>query len=223
MREIQRYRYLVAALLTVIMFTMGVLVSNFVDDARTSSLQSEIQQDLVEIESKQLQLTYLKSGEVQSCDVLKAGLNNIVSGYNRRLGNLQQYKEESVLQEQRFKTIRDRYILSGIRYWMFAQDLRQRCDYSPDTVLFFANSLDQNDSEQNQRQARQLTLLKKERRSQILIFTIPRNMEDGMVKILERQYNVTESPTLVLNGEEKLVGYHSRSEIREHLDNRTGG
>ncbi|MFB6213085.1 MAG: hypothetical protein ABEJ07_00770 [Candidatus Nanohaloarchaea archaeon] len=223
MREIQRYRYLVAALLTVIMFTMGVLVSNFVDDARTSSLHSEIQQDLVEIESKQLQLTYLKSGEVQSCDVLKAGLNNIVSGYNRRLGNLQQYKEESVLQEQRFKTIRDRYILSGIRYWMFAQDLRQRCDYSPDTVLFFANSLDQNDSEQNQRQARQLTLLKKERRSQILIFTIPRNMEDGMVKILERQYNVTESPTLVLNGEEKLVGYHSRSEIREHLDNRTGG
>jgi hypothetical protein len=219
MREIQKYRYLVAAMLTLIMFSMGVLVSNFVDDARASALRSQVDQDLTEIESKQLQLSYLESEEVQSCDVLRKGLNNIVKGYNQRLGNLQQYQEKSTIQSQRFETIKSRYILSGIRYWMFAEDIRTECDYSPDTVLFFTNNLEKENCEDCERMGRQLTLLKREQDSELLVFSIPTEMDDGMVDILESQYNVTETPTVVVNGEKRLVGYHPRADVREHLEN----
>ncbi|MFB6190145.1 MAG: hypothetical protein ABEJ91_01095 [Candidatus Nanohaloarchaea archaeon] len=219
MREIQKYRYLVAAMLTLIMFSMGVLVSNFVDDARASALKSQINEDLTEIESKQLQLSYLKSGDVQSCKVLRKGLKNIVEGYNKRLGNLQQYQQNSAIQSQRFETIKNRYILSGIRYWMFAEDIRKQCDYSPDTVLFFTNNLEKEGCEACEKMGRQLTLLKREQDSRLLVFSIPTDMEDGMVEILESQYNVTDTPTVVVNGEKKLTGYHPRSDIRKYLEN----
>ncbi|MFB6144469.1 MAG: thioredoxin family protein [Candidatus Nanohaloarchaea archaeon] len=219
MREIQKYRYLVAGMLTLIMFSMGVLVSNFVDDARANSLRNQMEQDLTEIESKQLQLSYLKSEDVQSCKVLREGLNNIVTGYNQRLGNLQQYQKNSAIQAQRFETIKSRYILSGIRYWMFAEDIRKKCEYSPDTVLFFTNNLEKEGCRECEKMGRQLTLLKREQDSELLVFSIPVQIKDGMVDILESQYNVTGTPTVVVNGKHKLEGYHPRADIRKYLEN----
>lgn len=219
MREIQKYRYFMAGLLTVLMFSMGLLVSNFVDDARVSSLKSEIDDDLTEMESKQLELSYLKSGNVDSCKVMRKGLNSIVKGYNQRLGNLQQYQEKSAIKSDRFQTIKSRYILSGIRYWMFAEELSEECDYSPDTVLFFTNSLEKEGCEECERMGRQLTLLKREQNSELLVFSIPTEMDEGMIDILESQYNVTENPTVVVNGDKRLEGYHPRKDVREHLEN----
>jgi len=216
MRDIQKYRYVVAALLVVLVFSLGFLISNLADNTRASSLRNELQQDVVRIESRQLQLSYLES-QSQSCDALEAGLNNIVKGYNERLGKVQQYQDNSLLSSQRFETIKHQYIVSGIRYWLFAQQLRKKCEYSPNTVLFFTTDLQKTDCSACEKEGQQLTLLKQVHQNQVLVFSVPVKMDDGLIKILERTYNVTETPTVVVNGNDTLAGYHSRSEIEKHL------
>jgi len=219
-REVRKYRYFFAAVLTVVIFVLGVLFSNFVDDARYNSLRDDINQDNVELESRQLQLNYLQSDNVKSCGALEAGLRDIVEGYNSRLSDLQSYQERSFFKKDEFRTMQHSYILSGIRYWMFAQELREECGYDADTVLFFTEGVgnDQDCSECGS-MGEQLTILKRQYGERLLVFTVPTTIDDGMVNMLEGQYNITERPTIIINGNEsqKIEGMRSRNYVERHL------
>ncbi|MFB6204401.1 MAG: hypothetical protein ABEJ75_02015 [Candidatus Nanohaloarchaea archaeon] len=223
MEEVQRYRYAFAALLTVLVFLLGVFVSNFVDGVRADALTESRRDNLAELESQQLQLNYLQSSDVKSCAPMKAGLTNIIREYNSRLGSLQKYEDSSFFRRETFREIKHRYILSGIRYWMFAQDLRQECGYNASTILFFTNTLDKKGCPACARQGQQLDYLKEKYEDRLLVFTIPTQMEDGMIEILEEQYNVTDVPTLVVNGKHVLRGYHYRSKIEQYIDVNASG
>lgn len=218
MRDINKYRYLVAGVLTVVVFVLGVLFSTVADEERAGILEDELKDSLVELESRNLQLNYLKSSDVQSCRVLKEGLQNMVADYNERLQKVQSYQESSLLREEKFETVNRRYILSGIRYWMFAEDLREKCSYDADNILFFTRGIGSGSCDGCQKQGEQLSLLKKKYDKQVLIFSIPLDTEDGMIEVLEKQYNVTESPALVLNGNKTLDNYTSMSEISRELN-----
>lgn len=216
MREISRYRYIVAAFLTLIIFVTGALTSNLVDDYRSEKLQTELQEDLTEVESNQLQLAYLQS-ENLSCNTMDTGLKSITRGYNSRLAKIQTFRDRSLIKSERFNNLRRRYIISGIRYWMFAQEMKERCDFSPNTALFFTKSLENETCEACARQGRQLTLLKKEYDGEFLVFSVPTSLDDGMVEILQDRYNVSEVPTTVVNGDTVLRGPKSREQIETYF------
>lgn len=216
MREISKYRYFLAALFTLIIFVTGALTSNLLDDYRSSKLQAELQEDLTEVESNQLQLDYLRSHDL-SCDTLDTGLTSIVKSYNDRLGRIQEFRDRSLIKSERFSNLRRRYIISGIRYWIFAQELKERCSFSPNTALFFTKSLENQSCEACARQGRQLSLLKKEYDSEFLVFPVPLTVDDGMVEILRDRYNVTDVPATVVNGETALRGYRSREEVETYF------
>lgn len=219
MREIQKYRYIMAAILTVTVFVMGVLFSNLMDDRRYQSLQNKIREDRVEMESRNLQLSYLKSLDVHSCSALKTGLSSIIEGYNYRLSKVQNYQENSFFNENRFRTIKREYILSGIRYWFYAEELKERCDYDADTVLFFTDNLfGESNCEECSNLGSELTILKKKYEDKFLLFSIPTSLDDGSVTMLERQFNITTTPSLVINGEKKIEGFHTSQEIEKKLN-----
>ncbi len=216
MRDIQKYRYVAAGILTLVIFMLGVFLSNFVDAERSSQLQNSLSEDIASMESRQLQLSYLESGEIQRCDALEAGLKNIVSSYNKRLGRVQNYQEDSFFKADRFRVLKQRYIISGIRYWIFTQELREKCSFDKPTALFFTSDID-DPCPECKRLGEQLTLLKRETGGDLLVFSVPLEMDDGMIELLATQYNVTRPPAVVINGQKKFEGYHHRSDIRPFL------
>lgn len=219
MREIKKYRYVVAGILTLSVFVMGVMFSNVMDDQRYQELRNEMQANNIEMESRQLQLSYLESPDVESCSALEAGLNDIVEGYNTRLERVQRYEEDSIFNKQQFQNIQRQYVLSGLRYWMYSDRLQDKCDYNATTMLYFSENLFKNgDCDECERQGSELTLLKRQHDGDVLVFTIPRKLEDGMVEVLERQFNVTESPTIVVNGEEKVEGFNTAGELNQKFN-----
>ncbi|QKQ98579.1 hypothetical protein GKQ38_03575 [Candidatus Nanohaloarchaea archaeon] len=222
MREIQKYRYLFAALLTVLVFSLGILFSNFMDDRRSERLQAELNEDVVELQSQNLQLTYLRSNQVQSCSTMEEGLTNMIKDYNMRLNKVQEYQKNSIMNAGNFKQIKRRYVLSGLRYWMFVGELKKECDYNANTVLFFTETLQASECGACKRQGQQLSLLKQKYQDDLLIFSVPTSMDDGMVSVLKHQYNISEPPALVINREMVIHGYRSRGYIEERFTNSTG-
>jgi hypothetical protein len=102
--DINQYRYLFAGVLTLVVFLLGIFVSGQLDDTRVSALENSIEKNNVDLQSTQMQLSYLRSENVQSCEVLRAGLQDIVSSYNKRLSSLQTYQDDSIFNEGEFKT-----------------------------------------------------------------------------------------------------------------------
>lgn len=218
MRDLKKYRYVFAAVLTVLIFTTGMLFSDFMDNKRSSELSSEMNRNIATLESQQLQLNYLESSNVDSCNTMEAGMTSMIRDYNDRLERVQQYERNSIFNSGDFETIKNRYILSGIRYWIFVEELRENCNYRPNTVLFFTQDLDSEDCDDCESQGRQLDLIKQKYRDDVLIFSIPTESDDGMIDVLEEQYNVTEPPVIVINSEEVLEGYHSRDSIETEFN-----
>lgn len=222
MREVKKYRYLFAAGLTVLIFIMGVMFSNMMDDSRYSALQDEIQEDNIALESRQLQLSYLQSDKIESCSGLEAGLEDIVRNYNDRLDNLQNYEERSFFRSDDFESMKNLYVLSGLRYWMFAEELKEQCeDYDVDTVLYFTTQIgDAEDCDACGYTGEQLSFLKHQYGEDLLVFTVPTEFDDGFVEMLKSQYNVTEVPTIIANQDidKRLEGRASTEEIDELLN-----
>ncbi|MFB6245353.1 MAG: hypothetical protein ABEJ03_03315 [Candidatus Nanohaloarchaea archaeon] len=216
MRQMDRYRYLVAAFLTGVIFLTGVLVSDAADSFRSQELKTELEQDLVQLESSQIQLNYLRSENV-SCSTMKAGLRSIVEGYNDRLSKVQRFQERSLLNSERFELLKKRYTNSGLRYWMFARNMKSECGYSPDIVLFFTSSIGDKSCEKCQMMGEQLSLLKKERGRDLLVFSVPTESDSGMADLLQKKYGVEDPPAAVINGNRTLMGYKSLSELKSVL------
>lgn len=222
MRDIKKFRYFFAAVLTLLIFTMGVMFSNMMDDTRYSALQDEIQEDNIALESRQLQLSYLQSDNIESCRGLEAGLEDIVRNYNERLDNLQTYEERSFFRSDDFESIKNLYVLSGLRYWMFAERLKDQCeDYNVDTVLYFTTQIgDAEDCDACGYTGEQLSFLKHQYGEDLLVFTVPTQFDDGFVEMLQSQYDVTEIPTVIANQdtEKRLEGRASMEEIDDLLN-----
>lgn len=220
MRDVKKYRYIFAAVITIVIFSLGMLFSNFVDDQRYSSLRNEIQDDNVELESWQLQLNYLRSEDIESCGALQSGLQDVVSNYNSRLDDIQNYKENSFFREQDFESMKNLYVLSGLRYWMFAEELKANCEYDANTVLYFTTQIGEaEECDACGYTGEELSMLKQKYGEELLIFTVPTQFEDGFVDMLEIRHNVTEIPTVVINDNTttKLSGSVSSQEIEQKL------
>ena len=220
MRDVKKYRYIFAAVITIVIFALGMLFSNFVDDQRYSSLRNEIQEDNVELESWQLQLSYLRSEDVESCRALQSGLQDVVSNYNSRLDDIQNYEENSFFRKDDFESMKNLYVLSGLRYWMFAEELKDNCEYDANTVLYFTTQIGEaKDCESCGYTGEQLSILKQKYGEQLLIFTVPTEFDDGFVDMLETRHNVTEIPSVIINDNTstKLSGSVSSEDIEQVL------
>lgn len=213
MSEIKKYRYLFAALFTVLIFTTGILTSNLIDDKRQDALQDTLEDDAADLQSKQLMMNYLDGQK--SCGLRKEGLAQIVEDYNDRLERVQSYEENSFFQSGDFHNIRRRYVLSGLEYWMFAEKTKEECsNYDPNTVLFFTEQ----DCEACAQQGEILSDLKRLHGDDLLVFVVYTDLEDSMIDLLKEKYNITSPPAIVLNRNTTYHSLTSRQNITRNLD-----
>jgi hypothetical protein len=211
--EIKKYRYGAAIGLTMLIFLLGVFASNLADDKRQSDLQDTLRDDSTDIQSKQILMRYLEGEE--SCELRQEGLNQIVEGYNNRLERVQSYEEKSFFQETEFRSLRRSYVLSGIEYWMFAEETDERCDsYNTNTILFFTEE----QCELCDKQGETLSDIKRLYGDEVLVFSVYTDLDDSMINLLREQYDISKPPALVINQNKTLEGVHTRENITQHLE-----
>lgn len=216
LEKIDQYRYFFAALLTVIIFVSGIAASNVMDELRQDSLETADREDLIELESLQLQMKYLEE-ETESCSTMEKGLTNIVEDYNENLGRVQGFKDSSILKKDEYSQLKREYVLSGLRYWMTAEDLQDRCNQSYTTALFFTSNVGDENCDECQRVGNTLTDLKQAYGDDFLVFSAPTEMDEGMIELLKNRYNVSERPAVVVNGEKVLKEDITRRKIETEL------
>lgn len=213
MSEIKKYRYLFAALFTILIFTTGILTSNLIDDKRQSALQDTLEDDAADLQSRQLMMNYLDNKD--SCEMRKEGLSQIVEGYNDRLERVQSYEENSFFQSGSYENLRRRYVLSGIEYWMFAEETKKECpSYDPNTILFFTEQ----GCDSCARQGETLSDIKRVYGEDVLVFVIYTDLEDSMIDLLKEEYNVSSPPGVVLNQNTVFDSLASRQNITRNLN-----
>lgn len=230
MREkLNLFRHLSILALTIIIFTIGILIGNNVEQLRVEKLYTDLQeQDLVyqNIVTESNYLTYLVSlkeqGEKIDCNVIKGNYYTSITNLDDSRLKLESYINNAKVKEEEYQRLKDHYANLQINYWILSNRINNICEGNMNPVLYFYK--DKKKCPACEDQGTHLSYVKAKLKDDVLIFSLDAEKE-GAIKLLNQRYQVNEREMPVLVIDEKVYGFSTNDEIfsilcKNGLDNK---
>jgi hypothetical protein len=209
----------VAGVSTIIIYLLGLLTGYFVQvnvlsrtQAELKEIREEFQTYKENLENVQLEQLYLMShkGEL-SCKILVSIMDEIYNKlsyfWSRLPAKLEIYERYSEIQPEYLQLKRD-YTLLTIRAWLLSLTIKEKCSKDIIPALYFYSK----DCETCINQSYVLDELKREN-PKFSAFIVDYNLDEPIVRIIKRAYNITEVPSFIIN-EKVYPGYHNLTQMK---------
>lgn len=203
-------KYILAFLLTLLVFSGGVVAGLFIENLRLSSAKQITLKEKVTLRSLQLQHSYIASG-LTDCKTLHTILENNINELGKKVAIIIDYEKKAVFNEEEFKLQLQDYFLTEIQFYLLAKDIDKKCSQDNVKILYFY------DENRDETQGDILIYLKKKFDNKLLIFSLDSGFtQEPMIGTLLTNYNITEFPAVVI--EEKIFeGHQTADQLMEHL------
>ncbi len=211
-RTFSKDKYLIAAIITLLIFALGLTLGFIIDEKRYSLIEEANMEQEAKYLSLQVQYLYLNSFRSynNSCPILSATLKETVQDLSDTLSEVIAYEEEEKVTDKRKEVVMRRYTLDNLRYWLLAQEGKKECHLDLVTILYFYSS----NCPSCPNQGTILTFFKKQFGEKVLIFPINLDFrsKEPMIEIAMAQFNITKYPTIVID-DKKYEGVIKKEEL----------
>lgn len=210
MREIRKRRYVLAGILTAMVFVLGLLLGLVIEGKRVELVQDASEEAKVAISSLQLQYAFIDQlSQVGNCaDFMNAFGKNVENLETARI-KLSNYQDQATVNRREFELLYRNYITSQVQYLLLSMKAKKLC--SSDIVnvqYFFSEGCKSCDD-----QSFVLTFLKQKFGQRLFIFGFDASFrKEPLLNLMVSTYNVTDFPTLVVENT-KYVGFMSNSNL----------
>jgi len=197
-RKISKDKYVIAGIITFLIFFLGLTLGFILEDHRYSLIEEVNNEQEVKYLSLQLQYLYLNSfSNDNNCAVLSTTLKETIKDLSESLSKVVSYEEEKKISEKRKEIVMRRYTIDNLRYWLLAEQSREKCHLNIVPIIYFYAT----DCPSCPNQGTILSYYKKIFGDKVLVFPINLDLREGepMIEIVMSQYNVTKYPTIVDN------------------------
>ncbi len=210
-RKIQnKKRYLLAFLMGTILFILIFLLSSFLsyfEYQRVSNLQENIAysifEDKLDYSLFNQQICSSESFKKISEDLGFQG--KIIDALEKRLGK----DDKKVLFRKKF------YTLIELEHFEFVKILNENCDLKIHTILFFYSN-EKKDIEKSENVGDLLDVIHK-RNDNLIIYSFDINLESDLINKLKNKYEVTQSPTIIINENIRILDLQNINDIEKYL------
>lgn len=202
-----------AGAVTLAVLAIGFLIGLQMDDARTSYIDGQISEANVNSQTVMAVQNYLESSK-NYCKIVREEIPDM-GRKNAEIGTtLQQFSSKGVSEGREYKVLRRRYYVSQLRLYNTINSYRDKCSAGMDSIIFFFNG-DIN----SQRQGAVLTEYREEVDNSTNIFSYNLAVDDSKVlDVLVSDYNITDGPTIVINGNKTYGRYVGLKELRQIME-----
>src|SRR3989338_2355663 len=207
MSSINTAKYISIIIVVAFVFVAGILIGKVLTETNLSSytntaaflkLQSlslSIQQDLI-------------SGNICTIDVFK------ITKDRARLGARVDELEKSLGKTSpQTLALKAEYSLISIRQWLLVKELKEKCGLNATIILYFYTNIKDPEKSQSELQGYFLDYLYRKYPEKLVTYSLDSDLEEPTIAILMELYNVTQIPSLVIEG--KIYSGYSD---REHLE-----
>ena len=212
-RTISTDKYIIAGIITALIFGLGLTLGLILEDARYGLVQQVNQDQEVRYQSLQLQYLFLTTFHNEnSCPILAATLQETITDLSNSLNDVISYEEKKTGNDAKKITVERRYLLDNLRYWLLAKESKQKCNMDIVPVIYFYRQ----ECESCSGQGTILTYYKNLLEDQLLVFPVNLDLveREPMAKIIQSQYNVTQFPTLIIDNT-KYEGVVDKDQMKE--------
>lgn len=214
-RKIAYDLYLLAFVITIIIFSMGILLGMYMNEIKLKSLSKDMDALDEERKIQETNLLLLTLFKDDSCILLRNYMVEILPKLEK-LAMRTDYYERSAdrkrFGEEEYIKIKKKYMILLVNYWLIAKKLEDTCgDNTPKLIYFYSNKK----CDDCKAQGIILDSIKKEHK-EIMIFSIDTDINLSTLRLIMGIYNVTEVPSLVIN-DKTYGGFMNKKEVEEIL------
>lgn len=207
-RTISTKKYLLAFVLTLIIFAGGIFIGVLFENVRLSYSQQTILNEKVNLRSLQLQQNYIDS-RLADCTTLNHILEVNINELGKKMAEVIDYEKRALLNSEEFNLQLQDYFLTEIQFLLTSQEIDKKCDKKNLKILFFY------DEDKYDTQGDILGYLKKIFGARMLIFSFDSNFkQEPMINILLTSHKITSFPTVVIEGK----AYQGHREVGELME-----
>ena len=203
-------KYLLAFVLTLLIFSGGIMIGILFENARLSSAEQITLQEKVSLRSLQLQQNYIELG-VADCKTLNAILENNINELGKKVGIIIEYEKKALFNQEKFNLQLQDYFLTEIQFYFLTKEINKKCPQNNVKILYFY------DENKDDTQGDILAYLKKRFGGKLLIFSLNSQFsQEPMIGTLLTYYNITQYPAVVIE-EEVYQGHRTVEQLMEDI------
>ena len=200
-------------LITIAIFGAGLLLGLYLDNLRSNTIFDELRVYEVNTESYLVEQAFWDEFGMNDCSMAEKRLNSISSELVELGYYLNSYETKSLFKDDDFQYIAQRYFLLEIKGYILFNQLKEECNLQNDVILYFYTP----DDSTSELQGYVLDNLVQQSNGTLDVFSINKDFNDPAIESLVIYYNVTISPTLIINSE-VIGGYSNYPTIQTILD-----
>ncbi len=212
MRKISKDKYLIAALITSVIFLLGFFLGLVIEGERVKYTESISKIQNLDFASIQVQYAYIDElSQEENCQAVQKTFEENIINLEFARERIESFDKNAKINKGEFDLLKREYILAQLRYWLLARRTKNLCGQDIVSVLYFFS--DDKICPDCNSQSFVLTYLKKRFKERLLIFSFDESFEEEpMVSLLKHVYNTTSYPALVIEGK-RYGGFRDKKEL----------
>ena len=187
--------YIGSFVMATVIFLAGTFFGMIFERERASEISEGIRELSEDLEIMQLSYLFLNVGNV-TCHDFEPVTSSLYDKLDELGVQLENYQKEGMFERPEFKQLKREYILFSIRTWLTLRNIKDSCPDEFITVLFFYKPEGCDDCIV---QGPILDYFKFKYGPRLMIFSIDTEFNSPIVETIKRTYNVTGTPSLVVN------------------------
>jgi len=204
--------------ITVIVFVLGILVGIWLDNARLEEIKERLTFMDIEWNDARLQsVFYQKSinGSSSCEDAIESNLDFNEKIYEEgleieRRENVNKFAPE-IISEKR------RYALLQLQFWLNSIELKELCNATYSSVVYFYSFSDENVKINQRIQSTILSDLKEECGNELILIPLPFDLDISTIEFIKSSYGINSTPSLLINEQSVLEGIQNKEEILKYI------
>src|SRR3989338_5715681 len=212
-RKISKDKYIVAGIITFLIFSLGLTLGMVLEDYRYNLVEDLNSEHEANYLSLQLQTLYLNTFSDQNgCPILSTALKKTVKDLDETLSQVIAFEEEKDTSSKRKELAQRRYVLDNLRYWLLAKESKTKCDLNIVPIIYFYTT----DCPSCPNQGTILSYFKNLFGEKVLVFPINLDLreKESMVDVVVSLFSIEKTPTLIIN-DQKYEGVIPQEQLQE--------
>lgn len=205
----KRTKYLAVFATTTLIFVFGIILGNYISEAKLEKVDSLEQELKVDTIAMELQYSLISENP---CSLSE---EDFLSEELYTLGSKLDYMENSLgIDDPKVKSLKGFYSLLEIRHWMLLNKIKEECGKNYSTILYFYS----NDCKDCEEQGYVLTYLR-EKDPKYKIYSFDVATDNAAINTIKDIYlKDPELPALVID-EDTYYGFMNKKEVQHIVEN----
>ena len=205
---------LVSLILSFLIFISGLLIGLTFDELRTNDLTIFLNENEFQTESYLIERQFLEDFGQDKCSLAQTRVVALSDQLGEIGRTLTRYESKRLLTGEKYLQLKSKYLIFEIKLYTILKELNDNCKTEDKPIILFF--YDTNDQASIQQGYILDSLVNKEKAT---VFSIDREFDDPLLETVKHYYNITSSPTVIINFNLTREGLTSLAELTNQIKN----